>query len=76
MLRLFGRGTVLSVTVMVDVPAVSIAVGVPAITPAWLIAIPAGSPVALKVYGGVPPAAPQDTSMGVMAIPVVDAGIL
>jgi len=67
----------LSVTVTVADPAAFGAIGVPEITPVvGLMLIPAGNPVALNVYGVVPPTAPPDTSTGVIAVPTVDAGIL
>jgi hypothetical protein len=56
-----GVGASLSVTVMVAVPAAATAVGVPEITPAALMVIPAGRPVAVNVYGSVPPDAPPET---------------
>ena len=65
----------LSVTVMVAVPAAPAAVGVPEMTPAVLMVIPAGRPVALNVYGVVPPDTPGATLMFVIAIPSVEAGM-
>ena len=65
----------LSVTVMVAVPDEPAAVGVPEMTPAVLMVIPVGSPVALKEYGVVPPDTPGATLMFVIAVPTVEAGI-
>ena len=76
MFWLTGVGNPLSVTVMMDVPATPVIIGVPEITPAVLIVIPGGSPDAVNMYGATPPAAPPDTSMGAMVTPTVDAGIL
>ena len=64
-----------SVTVIVAVPAGPAVVGVPEITPAPLIVIPAGRPVALNVYGDVPPDTLLVTLMFVIAVPTVDAGM-
>jgi hypothetical protein len=65
----------LSVTLIVEVPAAPAAVGAPEIMPAVLIVIPGGSPVAVNVYGAVPPLAPPDTLMLAIATPTVDAGM-
>ena len=75
MLAVAGVGDALSVTVIVAVPATPAVVGVPEMTPAELMVIPAGSPVALNAYGVVPPTAPPETSMLVIAVPTVEAGI-
>ena len=64
-----------SVTVIVAVPAAPAVVGVPEITPAALMVRPAGSPIALNVYGAVPPVAPGATLTDVIAVPTVDAGM-
>lgn len=48
----------LSVTVTVIVPAALSALGVPDITPAALMVTPSGRPVAVNVYGAVPPDTP------------------
>ena len=64
-----------SVTIIVAVVAAPAVVGVPEMMPAALIDSPAGSVVDVNVYGVVPPAAPLDTSMLVIAVPTTDAGM-
>jgi hypothetical protein len=66
----------LSVTVIVAVPAAHAVVGVPDMTPAELIVIPAGSPIAVNVYGDVLPDTALDIFISVIAVPTVDVGIL
>ena len=64
-------GLVESVTVIAAV-LVPAALGVPVITPVALIESPAGKPVAVNVYGAVPPFAP--TVGAVYATPTTPAG--
>ena len=66
----------LSFTVMVAVPAPRACVGEPEITPAVLIEMPEGRPVAEKVKGVVPPETPLVTFLELIATPTVEAGIL
>ena len=57
-----------TVALTVEVPAV---VGVPEMTPVDVLRDrPAGSPVAEKVYGGVPPEADSETLVAVPTVPV------
>src|SRR5258708_26118432 len=65
-------GLVESVTVITAVLFPAGPVGVPVITPAALIESPAGKPVAVKVYGAVPPLAL--TVVAVYATPTTPAG--
>ena len=64
-----------SVTIIVAVVADAAVVGVPDMIPAALIDSPAGNVVELNVYGVVPPLAPDETLIDVIAVPTVDAGM-
>jgi hypothetical protein len=66
---------VLSVTVIVAFPAAAGVVGVPWIDPVSVIFNPAGSPVALNTYEGVPPDTAPYRFMIVIAVPTADAGM-
>src|SRR5260370_18453501 len=65
-------GLVESVTVIAAVLVPPGPLGVPVITPAALIESPAGKPVAVKVYGAVPPVALP--VVAVYATPTTPAG--
>jgi hypothetical protein len=72
---IFSDAPALSVTVIVAVPDAAAVVGVPEMTPSALIDNPAGRSGELNEYGSVPPDAPPDTLMFVIAVPVADAGM-
>src|ERR1035437_818569 len=67
LLEVLAPAASFTVTTMVAAPA---AVGVPEMAPAADMLRPAGSAVALKVYGAVPPDAMKDAEYAVPAVPL------